>query len=1245
MSIRIRRLSLTLALTIGLAAPAAAELTPVQRTCQKRVGAQGAAYLRKVMKALRGCHDRISSGALVSGTDCTLEASTAMRIQNAAARFTTRVTAACSDAVVTSLVFGGACYGSTMTSDLVACELDAHQDEALALTATVYQTPPILTGAARACEKTVARASSVFAKRRHTRLRRCKDRIARGALPIGTDCVVTESAAITAAESMASADITADCSDATVAGLDFGAPCTGVTTSAGLVTCVLTAHRGSIDRALVAEYGAGPAGGTAVAKQIANASECVAGPLSRCRVGDYLLANDKIRVVVQDLQRNLFGIGQFGGQIIDADLVRTPPDPERDNFEEWSTAINIENTAHYTSITVLNDGSDGQAAIIRVTGVDDLLDFLNPSSVLAGFNLPFPTDDDTDLPIEVRTDYILEPGRNWVRTETTLQNVGGSELDIFFGEFLNASGEVELFQSAYGLGEPTLTTRCPTAAKNPCNIVAWGGYQDATGVSYGWVTDRTDTSTFTTSGVTVPQIGSEVFFALIGSQGPPHHLEALGDPGDSLTFTRHFIVGDGTVSSIVDGRNEIMSLATGRIEGNVTVGGVPVEGAEVAIIDPAPGQGPGLFALTRNVVSHAVTDAAGNYALTVAPGTYKVVANLEGAPFEGGGATPIEHSVGVTAFQTTTQDIALPTTGTLEVTVEDELGGPLPAKVSVVGKDASPDPKNFQNVIGIGNQTTGVFNDPSITEIPFGTAQVFFIDPTGASGPVLLEPGDYRVVVSRGPEYSIDGEDITIVAGATTTVDAQIARVVDSSGFVASDFHVHSIDSPDSPTSRRDRTVTMLAEGVDFFTPSDHEFLSDFEPTVTALGATSLVKVAPGNEITSFDYGHFNAWPMTIDPTQVNGGAVDHSGAAPAGQDFPSFGNYSLTPEEIIDLARTDPGPETVQINHIHSYFSIEGNSGLAIDSGQTPPQSAVPGVARRLDPTITNYFADNADALEIWIGDDRGQILNSFLGRNTGDWFNLLNQGLIHTGIADSDTHRRINTQSGTPRSMVASATDAPAAIVSEDLSANVNAGRSVGTNGPMVRVTVSAASTLETGGLELGLPTLITTSDGAVDVTVDVQSPIWAQFDRVEYYVNSTTTKSVTMRESGAGLVPVTRYSITPDHVQTAPADFTVTSFDVHPSVPGAERLEATTTLSLTGLTEDVWIVVMVKGTDGVSEPLFPVIPNSLLVTGNDTLADLTDGNLGENGVTAHAFSNPIFVDVDGGGWTPPGVQVSNP
>ena len=41
---------------------------------------------------------------------------------------------------------------------------------------------------------------------------------------------------------------------------------------------------------------------------------------------------------------------------------------------------------------------------------------------------------------------------------------------------------------------------------------------------------------------------------------------------------------------------------------------------------------------------------------------------------------------------------------------------------------------------------------------------------------------------------------------------------------------------------------------------------------------------------------------------------------------------------------------------------------------------------------------------------------------------------------------------------------------------------------------------------------------------------------------------------------------------------------------------------------------------------------MPNSLRRDGNETLADLTDGNLDENGVLALAFTNALFADVDG-------------
>src|SRR4029079_15019695 len=99
---------------------------------------------------------------------------------------------------------------------------------------------------------------------------------------------------------------------------------------------------------------------------------------------------------------------------------------------------------------------------------------------------------------------------------------------------------------------------------------------------------------------------------------------------------------------------------------------------------------------------------------------------------------------------------------------------------------------------------------------------------------------------------------VTLTAGATTSVAAKIARVVDTPGWITADWHVHSIDSPDSEVTRRERVATQMAEGNDFFTPSDHDYRSDFGPTIEEMGVGDLIATAPGAEITTFDYGHFN---------------------------------------------------------------------------------------------------------------------------------------------------------------------------------------------------------------------------------------------------------------------------------------------------------------------------------------------------------------------------------------------------
>ena len=98
------------------------------------------------------------------------------------------------------------------------------------------------------------------------------------------------------------------------------------------------------------------------------------------------------------------------------------------------------------------------------------------------------------------------------------------------------------------------------------------------------------------------------------------------------------------------------------------------------------------------------------------------------------------------------------------------------------------------------------------------------------------------------------------------------------------------------------------------------------------------------------------------------------------------------------------------------------------------------------------------------------------------------------------------------------------------------------------------------------------------------------------------------------------------------------------VDENIPGASRTEIEVTLTLPDMAEDTWLVAMAHGSDGISPPLFPVLPEDIDRVSNTTLEDLTDDNIGEGGVPAYAFTNPLFIDVDGDGWTPPGVANAN-
>ena len=157
-------------------------------------------------------------------------------------------------------------------------------------------------------------------------------------------------------------------------------------------------------------------------------------------------------------------------------------------------------------------------------------------------------------------------------------------------------------------------------------------------------------------------------------------------------------------------------------------------------------------------------------------------------------------------------------------------------------------------------------------------------------------------------------------------------------------------------------------------------------------------------------------------------------------------------------------------------------------------------------------------------------------------------------------------------------------------------------------------------------------------MELVIHVQAPAWAEFDTVEIYANAETFVAGT--NDG---IP-TFFGANPTRTLVAGTAFTLPApVVVDPNVPGAERRELQLVVPF-ALTQDTWFVVLVRGSDGVSEPMFPVYASDLDQASNPTLPDLLDGNLGEGGVTALGATNALWADVDGNpGFDPPGVQVA--
>ncbi len=372
--------------------------------------------------------------------------------------------------------------------------------------------------------------------------------------------------------------------------------------------------------------------GGAYARRITSADELIGGPGALGEVGDWLIGNNKIRVIIQD-QGWSRGFGIFGGGIIDADLVRAggfgtrAGGKGRDNFGEFFPAAFFQGfdvgdqyiatddgVVEAPGIEVLADGSAGGPAIIRTRATSG--DFLTLVSELLGAAIP-------KRGLRLETDYVIHPGTRHVEVVGRLINQDFEsiafpdpllptllELVGVDGQIAVPLGDVSLFGAGNSVFAPgavgrwkggqqvqgapakpagfdlrfsveanyAIPRRLPALAGLVVDFLATAGPD----VSYGFATaDSDDNYVWKNREEYGKDPNAPISrhamlvpylidaFAGAYTEQAPAELQPFGKEGSSFEYARYLMVGSGDVASIRDELYRIRGTKTAVVSGTV----------------------------------------------------------------------------------------------------------------------------------------------------------------------------------------------------------------------------------------------------------------------------------------------------------------------------------------------------------------------------------------------------------------------------------------------------------------------------------------------------------------------------------------------------------------------------------------------------------------------------------------------------------------------------------------------------
>ncbi|HEY8038736.1 MAG TPA: CehA/McbA family metallohydrolase, partial [Polyangiaceae bacterium] len=304
--------------------------------------------------------------------------------------------------------------------------------------------------------------------------------------------------------------------------------------------------------------------------------------------------------------------------------------------------------------------------------------------------------------------------------------------------------------------------------------------------------------------------------------------------------------------------------------------------------------------------------------------------------------------------------------GDLHVTIVDADGRrPLTARLLVHGVDGTIDPS-----FGPDYRASGA--GPIIDAL---------------RGDVMtpLPSGHYRVAATKGIEWSVDAKVIDIAPGRVTDVELAPRHVVPSPGVVGCDLHVHARPSFDTPVTPEDRVLSLVAAGIDFAVPTEHNIVGDYASALETLDLRGELLSVPGVEVTTYSkgFGHFGVFPY------------------PPWLPVPPYKHTSMN--AIVRASRAGDPSRYFQLNHPRLPKGIGYFANIGFD-----PKAPRSRIHNRID----------FDGIEVFNGYDteRPERVEAVLR----DYWALLSYGWRYVATGSSDSHRIQFHWAGYPRTMV---------------------------------------------------------------------------------------------------------------------------------------------------------------------------------------------------------------------------------